>query len=198
MNKTALVLLSLLAAAPLVAQTVNFRAGGSLAKLTMLEEGTNQEAVRGFTGGISFDNPAGGVAIRAGANWVRKGSRVEVGGQGVAIELNADYIEIPALLLIGTDGGNDSPHAFAALGVSAGIRRSCTGTVQGITRDCEPGDVEDYDVSGAIGGGFTVPLSFSLNFGMEVLYLYGIAGIDEDDTRTRTLTATAGFGIPLG
>ncbi len=197
MNKTAVVLLTLLASAPLHAQTVNFRAGGSLAKFHDAGAGNDQESIAGFTGGISVDIPAGGVAIRAGANWVRKGSHVEVGGQGVAIELNADYIEIPALLLIGTDGRNDSPHAFAAMGVSAGIRRSCTGTVQGITRDCEPG-VKDYDLSGAIGGGFTVPLSFSLNFGMEVLYLHGLAGIDEDDTRTRTLTATAGFGFPLG
>lgn len=39
-----------------------------------------------------------------------------------------------------------------------------------------------------------VPWSFGVNYGMEVLYMHGLAEIDTYRSKTRTWLATAGFG----
>lgn len=198
MKRLVLLLLTLLPAT-LHAQTVNFRAGGSLAKLSAVQQAIAQESLTGFTGGASIDIPAGPVAFRIGGSWVRKGSEatVTLEGENVTVGLDVKYVEVPVLLLIGSDGRHDGTKAFLAVGASAGVQASCELRALGVTVDCEPGDLERYDVSAVAGAGITVPLTFSLNFGMEVLYLHGVWGIDEDDTTTRTFLGTAGFGIPL-
>ena len=199
MTRIALLFPAFLAASPLHAQTVQLRAGGSLARLTTFEQALKPESTTGFTGGFYLDLPAGPVALRTGANWVSKGARVSlpIEATSVAIELDAEYVEVPALLLIGTNAGNDSPKAFAAVGVSAGIRTSCSVTAAGVENECETGAVKRFDISGAVGAGVTIPLTFSLSLGMEVMYLHGLAGISDDDDKTRTFLATAGIGIPL-
>ena len=161
MTRTALLFLAFLAASPLHAQTVQLRAGGSLARLTTFEQALKPESTTGFTGGLYLDLPAGPVALRTGATWVSKGARVSlpIEATSVAIELNAEYVEVPALLLIGTNAGNDSPKAFAAAGVE---------------NQCETGAAKRFDVSGAIGAGVAIPLTFSLSLGMEFMYLHGL------------------------
>ncbi len=206
---------SLNEAAPLQGQqSVNFRVGGSVAKLV---SGRSTNTSTGFTGGISFDIPAEGMPFRIGASWVRKDN-------------SAEYVEVPALMLIASDLGKFSARVFTAVGVSVGIRAGgitpCSRTDEpyntsrmvrsaplalpgsggGSSEPCPPPGlyppprkpVERFDLSGAIGAGFTVPLTVGLSYGMEVMYLHGFTELDALDGKSRTFLATAGIGIPLG
>ena len=214
MKKTALLYLTLLAVTPLQGQMVNFRAG--LARAQFVTEAIrNVNTSTGFTGGISFDIPAEGMPFRIGASWVRK-------------DTSAEYVEIPALLLIASDLGSVGASVFTAVGVSVGIRTGgitpCSRTdanntlrmaqstalawsdgVGGSSDPCPPPGLSPprkpvgrFDFSGAIGAGFTVPLTASLSYGMDVMYLHGFAELRRPETKSRTLLATTGIGFPLG
>lgn len=65
-TRNALAIALTLIPATLHAQTVNLRAGGSLANLAFSERTLDQKSLTAFTGGLSIDIPAGPVAVRVG------------------------------------------------------------------------------------------------------------------------------------
>ena len=165
-------------------QTVNLRAGGSFTKL--VQDRASYTNTTDFTAGISLDIPAPGLPLRIGATWVRKHE-------------SAEHIEVPALVLFGWRA-----HAFAGVGLSFGIR---TGGIApcGTGEPCPPPElsrprtpVGRFDLSGAVTAGFRFPLSDTLSYGLEVVYLHGLVEYDSLDGKPRTFLATMGIGIPLG
>ena len=165
-------------------QTVNLRAGSSFTKL--VQDRASYTNTTGFTAGISLDIPAPGLPLRIGASWVRKHE-------------SAEHIEIPALVLFNLLRA----HAFAGVGLSVGIR---TGGVApcGAGEPCPPPKLSQprtpvarFDLSGAVAAGFKMPLSDTLSYGLEVVYLHGLVEYDSLDGKPRALLATMGIGIPL-
>ena len=155
---TLLLALALLGATPLSGQLVHFRLGAGW-------NVSDGEPI----GGVYLDIPRNGIVLRTGALW---------GGNW--------GIQLPVMVLIGSDPRSDGPWVFAAVGGSLGIRASCC-----------PGNTP-HGLSGVVGAGFTVPLNPNLSIGAEIIYLRGLARIDGQIIRNtrRALLVTAGVRIP--
>ena len=166
-------------------QAFNFRVGGSFTKL--VQEGASFTNTTGLTAGISFDIPAHGLPLRIGVNWVRKHD-------------SAEYVEVPALVLV-----NLPARAFAGVGLSVGIRSGGVPPCNGGGEPCLPRELSQprrpvgrFDLSGAVVAGFAVALSDKLLYRLEVMYLHGLVEYDSLGGKPRALLATMGIGIPLG
>ena len=160
----------------------------------------------GFMGGVFLETPlAEIVGLHLGANYSQKGWEAEgiPGAEGGDLMTQLDYIEVPALLVVGIPVSAASLRLYAGPTLSYLIK--CEGTSFDVSVDCEDGAGEDevtkFDLGGTVGAG--------LGFGMggATLLLDGFLGMgfktllkdDADlDLKNETWTVSAGLMFPAG
>ena len=191
---------------------LGLRAGANFATVTGdyadgLGPDSDGEGTRtGFLGGVFLETPlAEIVSLHLGMNYSQKGWEAEgiPGAQGGDLVTKLDYIEVPALLVVGVPVSAASLRLYVGPSLSYLIK--CDGTSFDVSVDCEDAAGEDevtkFDLGGTVGAG--------VGFGMggASLLLDGFLGMgfktllkdDADlDLKNENWTLSAGLMFPAG
>ena len=217
MRRIVAILLPLLIAAPLMAQTtLGLRGGVSRATVSSeLEDDGIQDARQGVVAGLDIAFPvASTVELRIGGAYSQKGTTYSavasecldgIGGSG---SIEADWVQGSALVRIGTprDGGMSigllaGPWAASLLSCDASFSVN-VGGLGSVTESASCDDAtKSIDYGIAAGAGLEMAVSDGLRLGVDLIYSLGLVNIDDtsmEDIKTRHLALQAGIVIPFG
>lgn len=208
-----LLILGATTATPLHAQAVGFHLGASRATMQFdpVPEGVAFEPRYGLAAGLAADfafNRSVGLSVRG--SYTQKGSRGQWTEEGVAAEsvINADYIELSALLTARPGGGPLRLLAGPAMAIaqkcSASVTASFGGQTESNSWQCGDEDVDleaGTDLGLMLGAG--VAIGGGVRYSLDLLYTLGLSDAfasreaEEDSERHRVATLVAGVSFPL-
>ncbi|HEX6309412.1 MAG TPA: porin family protein [Longimicrobiales bacterium] len=185
------------------AQTIGFKAGVSLATMSIedIDEGVDHRT--GFAGGgfVRFD--FGRLGIQPEILSVTKG--FEVDDPSGDERLSLEYVAIPVLLHFPlTYGASFAPYLIG--GPEFAFEVGCDAEIGGVEFDCDDAgadsfDRKSFDIGLSAGGG----LAFAMGPGallLEGRYTWGLTNIQDDEQeaelKNRAAYIMAGYSIPLG
>jgi hypothetical protein len=189
------------------AQTIGFKLGASMSKLSI--EGTTQDTDWNtkFMGGGFVRFGFGRLGIQPELLYVTKGAKMtEDDGTGEEFEmsLDVDYIAIPVMLHLPlTSGSSFTPYLMA--GPEFAFEMGCELSAEGLSVDCDEGEGferKSFDMGIGAGGGF----AFAMGPGallFEGRWTHGMTNlldtdVEDESAKNRSLYITAGYSIPLG
>lgn len=205
----AAIVLVMLMAGGVEAQTIGFKLGPSFSTLSTDGDGDPGTLTK-FTGGGFIRFGFNRFAVQPELMYVTKGAQETVteDGESIDVDLELDYVEIPVLLVLEIPAASVSPFLYAgpAFAFEVGCSFSLTGGGVSLSADCDDVDEEDsgdrkkFDIGAMIGGGLAIPmgpgaitLEGRYNFGLR-----NLADSDEGTLRNRSGAVLVGFSIPFG
>jgi len=202
-----------LAAEPVDAQVrFGLRAGANFATVTgdyadgQGPDSDGEGTRTGFVGGVFLEAPlAEIVGLHVGANYSQKGWEAEgiPGAPGGDLVTKLDYIEVPALLVVGVPVSAASLRLYVGPSLSYLIK--CDGTSFDVSGDCEDAGGEDevtkFDLGGTVGAGVGFGMG-SASLLLDGFLSLGFKTLLEDDAdldlKNETWTVSAGVMFPAG
>lgn len=192
-------------AAPADAQTIGFKVGASMSKLSI--DGTTEDSDwnTGFMGGGFVRFNLGRIGLQPELLAVTKGAKLDDGADEGSLEI--EYVAVPVLLHLPlTYGTSFTPYIVA--GPEFAFDIGCEATLNDVTVDCDSSEFPDeafarktVDIGLTAGGGF----GFAMGPGallLEGRYTHGLSNIDDTpdpvEIKNRSIYITAGYSIPLG
>ena len=186
--------------------TLGVKGGATFATVTDTDGEFNDVGRRGGSAFGAFLQLGGRpVGFRAEVLLVQKG--FEGSDDGEVVQFDVDYVEIPALLVVGLGAGGVRPSIYG--GAAVGFERSCTISTSGAglsaTGDCDadPFDVEteSIDVGAVIGAEVAFDVG-GVNLVVDGRYTAGLTTVDASDDpaeiKNRAFMLMAGLAIPIG
>ncbi len=200
---------------PVTAQTaLGLRGGIGLATMALTNaDNPDLENRTGLVAGVDLTFPvAGFLGLRFSGLYAEKGAKATLpfddgsGSAGeVATTVKLNQAQLAMLARLGTPYSHDGFSIAVMAGPWAAYELSCDleASTMGFELDasCSEGmfDFENLDYGVAVGAGVEFPLGGALHAGVDALYSFGLASLEEiDDTRTRHLALQGGVVIPLG
>lgn len=195
------ILAALLCAPPLAAQmSFGGRAGMTLTRFSTADEEVEVSSIAGMhaSASVTFVRGPAGLVLSGGYSERGTGFAADVLGD-LDFRYRLAYVEAAALGKLPVGAG-----AYLLAGPTAGLRVSCTATVEGAVGsqsvDCadageDPFQKYDFGVAGGAGIAFD---AIDFDMVVEVLYGYGLVNISDvgDDTaRNRGLTLRVGLDL---
>jgi len=189
---TCCVLLVLVAGNTAHAQSIGFKAGGSLANQEFDPE-AERNSLSGFAGGGFLRFGFGRMGIQLEVLSLTKGSESVTDFS----ETKLTYIEVPLLLHLPlTVGQSFAPYVI--VGPSLAFDINCEVEVGDVPQDC--GEREKVDFGVSTGGGLGVAAGPGALL-LEGRYTWGLKNISEDpaaEIKNRTALFIIGYEIPIG
>jgi len=195
MKTTTFALMTLLAAAPAIAQGQHFGVKGGVSIATQQTD-TNGD-------GTSFDSRVGAIAggwytlplaswldVQVEGLYTAKGARLDF--RGIKSTFVLDYLEVPALARVRFGSGHVRYYAAGGPSTAFRLRAKTRTPFAGSVEETDVADqVEQIDFGIAAGGGVEIGRLI-----VDGRYTYGLTDIDKDassTTKNRAIAVTAGF-----
>ncbi|HSJ09172.1 MAG TPA: porin family protein [Longimicrobiales bacterium] len=185
------------------AQTIGFKLGASISKVTTEQEDEGIDSRTAFSGGGFMRFGMGRIGIQPELMFMGKGYAINDVSGDDDLELKLDYVEIPVLVHLPLSMGTTfSPYVFG--GPAFAFEINCEATNGSVSFDCDEDgtgiDRKKTDIGLTAGGG----LAFAMGPGallVEGRYTFGMTNINQSglgELKNRSAFIAAGYSIPLG